>query len=98
MPKIIWTTPSVYRTIREMFPLAERREVLEEVSRYGGWDSVQDIIDSLTAGRARVQMAIIINSRGDKQAVKRCVEAAKVDFRDVLLEAQMASDTRFPFW
>jgi len=56
------------------------------------------IVDSLTGGRARVQMAILINSRGDKQAVKRCVKEAKEDFRDVLLEAGMAGDDQMKFW
>ena len=72
-------------------------EVLQELSRHGRWNSAREIFDSLTGGRARIQYSILVNSRGDKHAVKYWVEEANKDFRDVLLAAGTAN-TDFPFW
>jgi hypothetical protein len=71
--------------------------VLQELSRHRGWNSAREIFDSLTGGRARIQYSILVNSRGDKQAVKHRAEEAEKDFRVVLSAAGMAS-TDFPFW
>jgi hypothetical protein len=74
----------VLAKIEQMFTEAERAEVLRLLAQYG-----QDEREA-----ERVHLAILKLCGGDKSQLQGLVEAAKVDYRDVLLWAEYPGQIR----
>lgn len=82
-----------------------RRKVLEKVAQYWpGMDSqeIMSILDgygveSHEQGRARVQLAILKLSGGERDRLEELVGMAKRDYRDVLAYAEYPEEMRVGF-
>lgn len=74
------TREDVVAAVRRTFPAERAAEILALLDSYGA--------DSSEEGRARVQLAILALSQGDDGKLLHYVDAALVDFRDVLSWAE----------
>ena len=74
------TREMVLARIEQEFPEEQRAEVIALVDRYGQEDYERE--------RERVQLAILTLAEGDLNKVRKYVEVAKTDYRDVLYWAE----------
>jgi hypothetical protein len=74
------TRADVERIVRRDFPAGEYRAVLAVLDEYG--------TESWQREGARVQLAVLKLANGDREALRRHMEVAKCDYRDVLAAAE----------
>ena len=71
------TREQVMAAVGSVFPEARWKAVFELLDRYG--------LEPHEREKERVQLAIVSLSRGREDELQNLIEAAKVDYRDVLL-------------
>ena len=82
-----------------------RREVLEKIAQYWPGANHQEVMtvldeygeESHGLGRARVQLAILKLSEGERERLTELVGMAKKDYRDVLAYAEYPEEMRIGF-
>jgi hypothetical protein len=72
--------------IARYWPEADAQEILALLDEYGA--------ESHESGRARVQLAILKLSEGDRERLPELVSMAKRDYRDVLAYAEYPEQMR----
>lgn len=83
------TRAKVLEKIRHYWPRAESQEIVAVLDQYG--------VTQKERGRARVQLAILKLSEGDRDRLPGLVRMAKADYRDVLAYAEYPEEMRISF-
>jgi hypothetical protein len=82
------TTADVERIVRRDFPANQQRAALAALAEYESENTV---------GSYRVRLAVLKLSAGSFDALDHLVEQAKIDYRDVLSEAEYPGYSRRVF-
>jgi hypothetical protein len=83
------TRHKVLEKIAQYWPDVDPQEVMNVLDKYG--------VESHERGRARVQLAILKLSEGERERLKELVGIAKRDFRDVLAYAEYPEEMSIGF-
>lgn len=76
----------VLKKVNRYWPDVDPQEIMEILDRYG--------VERYERGRARVQLAILKLSQGDRDRLEAYVKMAKRDYRDVLAYAEYPEEMR----
>lgn len=83
------TRSKVLEKAAQYWPGVDSQEVMNVLDRYG--------TESFEKGRARVQLAILKLSEGQRDRLNKLVAMAKRDYRDVLAYAEYPEEMRTGF-
>lgn len=83
------TRGKVLEKVAQYWPDVNPREIMDILDEYG--------IESSERGRARVHLAIVKLSEGQRDRLEELVEMAKRDYRDVLAYAEYPEEMRMGF-
>lgn len=87
VPKV--TAEDIERVVRRDFPEAQVADVLAMLAEYGP--------EAWHREPARVRLAVLKLANGNIDALRKAIERAKLDYRDVLAPAEYPKYTQFGF-